>query len=364
MVIVASSGQSNAVGRGAGGWPSAVFDSRIQVWNNVSGNAGDGSAFVAPELGSAPFYTTPAGAHAQNPSLALCHRIAQETQQPVKLLHVAKGATPLEEWANNSSAPTPMSDAMIRIHALTGCGPVSVMMHAGHEGNVGSDYAEQRALFLALFARYEAEGVCDSSTIYLLTGTAELSTFPLRSAYNDQVLRRLAAENSRIFYADSAGLLTFDGTHFTGLDLIRMGYERCWTAISGLITVVDRRGPEVLNDYGKSFEGEWFEYSSGRLEQSGIAYLEYVNSQTMRGVWKFPKKFISAPMHVSHAIIGDALTNPKTITVSDANWMQINMRLLSSDSVEIRLRNLNYTTAPFVVGDYLMLSMGAIGRSK
>lgn len=365
MLVIASSGQSNAVGRGSGGWPSAVYDSRIQVWNNIAENGGDGSAFVYPQLGQAPFHTKPDGTHAQNASLAFAHRAAQETQTPVQLIHVAKGATPLEAWSNNTGAATPMSDAMIRIHGLSGCGPVSVMMHAGHEGNTGSDYAEQRALFLALFARYEAEGVCDSNTIYLLTGTAELSTNPLRAAYNENVLRRLANENPRIFYADSAGLLTFDNTHYTGLDLIRMGYERCWSAVGGMLTTVDRTGPESIVDCGRGVSGEWVEYSSGRLEQAGVAYLPFFNSQLLEGIWKFPREFVSMPLDVSFSIIGDALTYPRTMpSTSDANWPQANLRLLDRNSVEIRMRNLNPSTAPFKAGEYLMLSMTATGWSR
>lgn len=364
MVIIASSGQSNSVGRGVGGWPSAVYDSRIQVWNNIAENGGDGSSFVYPQLGQAPFHTRSDGKYAQNAGLAFAHRVAQETQGQVQLLSVAKGATPLEAWANNTGSATPMSDAMVRIHALSGCGPVSVMMHAGHEGNTGSDYAEQRALFLSLFARYEAEGVCDSNTIYLLTGTAELVSNPGRAAYNENVLKRLAAENPRIFYADSAGLLTYDDTHYTGLDLIRMGYERCWSAIGHLLPSLSICGPEVITSAGRAVSGEWREYSSGRMECEGVAYLEFLNYQTLRGVWGFPKGFVAMPLDVSATIIGDALTNPRTMNVSDANWAQINCRLVGRNSLEIRLRNLNSSATPFVDGEYMMLSMRASGRWK
>lgn len=364
MVIIASSGQSNAVGRGAGGWPSAVYDSRIQVWNNTAENGGDGSAFVAPRLGQPPFHIRPDGKHAQNAGLAFAHRVAQETQGSVKLLSVAKGGTPLENWSNNTGAATPMADAMIRIHALSGCGPVTVMMHAGHEGNTGSNYAEQRDLFLALFARYEAEGVCDSNTVYLLTGTAELSSSPSRAAYNGEVLRRLADENPRIYYAESTGLLTYDGTHYTGIDLIRMGYERCWSAVGGMFASANRLGPESVVACGRGVSGEWHEYSSGRLEQAGIAYLECVNDQTLRGLWEFPREFVSMPLDVSHAIIGDAMTNPRTMNTSDANWLQVNLRLVGRNSAEIRMRNLNPSATPFIVGEYLMLSMRASGHWK
>lgn len=93
-------GQSNMRG-GAGAQDGPrlnTIDARVLVWNNTQDNGPDGTAFISPPIqGNVPWGTGSLSG-ANNLAGWFCHRAAQELQEGIKLVLVAKGGSAVSLW--------------------------------------------------------------------------------------------------------------------------------------------------------------------------------------------------------------------------------------------------------------------------
>ena len=93
-----ASGQSNMVGRGAGG--ASTFSSLLKVWNNendLTDLTALGNAWVSPNLSQDPFV-----GGKNNLAVHAANQIALTTGEQVRLIIVAKGNTSIGQWFSAS----------------------------------------------------------------------------------------------------------------------------------------------------------------------------------------------------------------------------------------------------------------------
>lgn len=228
-VRVFLSGQSNALGRGEGGPSWSSIDSRVRVWNNVNPLGANGSSFVSPAtaLAGGTFDNT----NRNNLGVWFCDRMAHHLNEAVDMTIVARGATAIESWLPGGSYP--MLQECIDVWAATGQDPANIFLWHQGEGAVteGGDYPNYRADFTEVVGLLKAGGVIDDDTLIILGGTAEENSN--RINFNQYALRRLATDLPNCTYASSEGLLTYDGTHFTGETTTTFGADRYFNAYLG-----------------------------------------------------------------------------------------------------------------------------------
>lgn len=225
-IRVFMSGQSNALGRGTGGHPWSAIDSRVRVWDNTNPLGGNGSAWRSAAVARST-YGTFDNPDRNNFGVWFAHRLAQIRDDDVDFTIVARGGTAIEAWGT-SSPSVPMLAECVDVYSATGQAPADVFLWHQGEGNVSTAPATYKADFLALVANLKAGGAINDDTVIILGGLSEDNQN--RIDFNNDVLRELADENAQIFYANSSGLSSYDGTHFTGDSLFAMGAERAFAA--------------------------------------------------------------------------------------------------------------------------------------
>lgn len=222
------SGQSNALGRGAGGPSWAGVDSRVRVWNNANPLGANGSGWATASDARAT-HETFQFLDRNNFGVWFCHRAAQVRDDDVYMTIVARGGTAIEAWGT-SSPSVPMLQECIDVYATTGQDPADVFLWHQGEGNTSTPAVTYKSDFLALVSNLTNAGVIDANTVIIVGGLSEDNQS--RIDFNNNVLRALANENPNIYYANSSGLSSYDGTHFDGQSLYTLGAERFFAAYS------------------------------------------------------------------------------------------------------------------------------------
>lgn len=321
-IRVFMSGQSNALGRGAGGPSFSLVDPRVLVWNNVNPGGGQaqsgpyGTAFISPSRASAPF--DPSGGW--NIGLAFCHRLAQVRETNVQYLLCGQGGSSLKEWVTPEGGAGPVLAHSISAWSASGQDPAHVFLWHQGEGDTTEYYmtfGEYRSRFVRLLGHLMAAGVIDANTVVIVGGTAEEN--PDRIAFNNEVLRVLAAANPNIHYASSEGLETYDGSHFMGQDLYAFGADRYWEAyaaatpasaaksiltssefsgvpgVSGLLSSAMLAAGAIVEDGIHPTNGYYCRLERGLQVCATSVGASHVTSTVLDGNWTFPRPFKLRP---------------------------------------------------------------------
>jgi len=233
MVLrVFMSGQSNALGAGGGGPSFEAVNPKVKVWNNVNpygdGGNGNGTAFVTPTLGSAPF--SPLGRN--NAGLWFCDRLADKTGDDVQYLLCGEGGQTLAQWVTTDATPVrgPVYNRCLGAwRAAYGnnlTNPAHIFLWHQGESDVtqGTTSADYRARFAQMIAWLKADGIIDNSTIIIIGGLGDP-----REAFNASTLKPIADDDPQIYFAPATGFVLIDTAHFSGQDLAALGAERMFT---------------------------------------------------------------------------------------------------------------------------------------
>lgn len=213
MITILFSGQSNCVGYGMGGaWDISPL---VKVWNNETNRIdleGLGNAWVTPDRNAAPFFEG-----SNNQGVQAANYLARMTGQQVRLIIVARGGESIKQW-HNSIVTGPMYARLKAI--LEAANVFNVDWFLWNQGSADNGYAPYYAAkWNALIAQMQADGIVWPFTPLVVSetayGTPEINA----------VLRQISADDSRCGFASIGTLPTGDGVHFTGLGLVRAGWE-------------------------------------------------------------------------------------------------------------------------------------------
>lgn len=215
-MIILATGQSNMAGRGTGGPSPLTANPLVQVWNNANELGSDGNAFITPPaLGNAPWHSS----GANNLSLWFAHAAANELNEPVYLVLIAKGSQSISHWSPTGD----MYEAIKRIYALTGLPPADVLLwHQGESDKTMPDSCPYKVAFLNMLSRLRADGII-SYTAPALVGEIRKDD----AAHINLALNNLGSSHPDINFVHSDGLPDYDGTHYTGQALYEFGL-RYW----------------------------------------------------------------------------------------------------------------------------------------
>lgn len=220
MLTVLAMGQSNAIGRNAGGASFADISSSVSVWNNASEWGANGSAFVFPSSSAPPFGTS----GENNAGIWFSHRLSQRTGLPVRHVLVARGARGIEHWVTSDDGSDPgmdeLSDVVTAIqtagHAVK---PFDVFLWQGSESNDAHSRVLYRSWWNEMVARLEADGFITPSTPVIIAPIAKAL-----AAHIDAEHQAIAAAEGRVLYAPGfTSMTTDDGVHWTGKSQVTMG---------------------------------------------------------------------------------------------------------------------------------------------
>lgn len=234
-----ASGQSNMVGRGTGG--SFDISPLVKVWNNlndINGTGSLGTAFVTPSLAANPFV-----GGCNNMAVQAADDIARALNEDVRLIIVADGGQPIEEWYSGGSAK-PMLTRIMLVLAASGVSRIDGFLWHQGEGDGNTPYATYESRFNAILRTIRDAGYISDTTPVVIGETS------VGHAVN-ATLSQLDASSARIGLAHIANLPTQDGTHFTGASLVLAGAQ--YAAVYRALT------PALI-----SFDGIRFE--AGRIE--------------------------------------------------------------------------------------------------
>lgn len=219
-------GQSNAIGRADG---SLVTGPLVTAWDN-SNDRDDltqlGSSWIAPALGSAPLV-----AGKPSPAIAAAHYLAQALDEPVRVILVAKGATPIVDWIDQTGTTGPMYARMIAVLQEASVASVDAFLWLQGENDIGA-LAAYPARFAALLDELQDDGIIGAETPVI---AGEISN-RVSSAFNT-MLRSVAAASSRMAVARIGNYSMIDGDdyHFSGDAIGPIGakYARAASTLAG-----------------------------------------------------------------------------------------------------------------------------------
>lgn len=348
-IRVFTSGQSNDLGRGTGGPSWSGIDSRVRVWDNTNPLGANGTAWRTAEVARST-YGTFENTDRNNFGVWFCHRLAQIRDDDVDMVLVARGGTAIEAWGT-SSPSVPMLDECEDVYAATGQAPADVFLWHQGEGNTGTAPATYKADFLALVSNLTTAGVIDGSTIIIVGGLSEDNA--ARIAFNQDVLQELAEENSQIYYANSSGLSSYEGTHFTGDSLYTLGAERFFAAyaeaegisMADLFALVNEGGTP-----GDAGTGENKLYNLLNLALIGMAQKDITTSPTYTGTPPIDD-ILTAGMLAAGAIVewGTDATNGSYIRLESGFQVCWNNLILEYSSSSVLTKTWTFEK-PFLSG--------------
>lgn len=218
----------------------------LTAWNNdafsdysdTDTSSGLGSAIVAVTKNSAPFVTnagtgTLRTAGNNNPGAHFANYLTVALGDYVTHFNFCRGSTTIDKWIETDGTRQPLYTKALAIIALAKTALSisslvfsAVTIHFG-EGDNGSGQIEYfQTRLLALRTAMIADGIADTSTVFLLTQP--------RAAYSASIaaLTATAAANSAFMVVDCSDLTdrTGDADHYDGLQLMTIGY-RCFLVL-------------------------------------------------------------------------------------------------------------------------------------
>lgn len=225
-IKVFASGQSNMVGRGAGGPAMSGASSDVRVWNNVNPLGSNGDAFVpaAQAQSGGTFELT----DRNNLAVWFCDKLARKLFDTVDLTVVARASSSIQLWAPGE-VTSPMLQECISVWTATNQRSAAdvFLWHQGENNSATTPHASYMAAFEALLVNLEAGGVIGPETVILVGGILEGDAS--RTSFNSGALLPLARRRKR-GYARSYGLTSADGAHFDGASLAALGARRYFAA--------------------------------------------------------------------------------------------------------------------------------------
>lgn len=338
MLSVLQIGQSNAVGLGIGGLLGPALDCRVQAWNNENTTVERkrGTSFVTPVLGTKPLNHT--GAY-QNAGVWFASKLAKLTQQNVKFMLVAKGATGIEAYDERTANPFLLNEVFAN-WAASNSPPADFLIHCGHENNRFDTLAAYSNKQDQVIASLLAHGVISAATVIVLTGLAEREAD--HKALNDNVLRPYCAARGYA-YASSSELpqqVYPDLSHFTGRAYVQMGLDRIFEALPAGAVPCAPLPPELAH-YGVTANGEYWIYTDGRKVVEWMPVLEWVYPHSLYTKWDYPIKFNNTPC-ITHSLSSMQSVAMDIAKVGGSNFMLDNF---NSTWAQIRLQSNSLFTA-------------------
>ena len=207
-------GQSNSIGQQAGStFPLKVLNN-LKVWN--------GSAWVVPQLGVAPFNSN----GADNMGLRFAEKIAlQNPQHRVNLIQLGNNGMPLSYWI--ASPYTGLSNALNTLNA-SGITRVDVFIwDQGESDNLNPNYIPE--YYSGLIANLLSFPQIDERTKFLNVGmyTGPSALYPNK----DVDFREIGFDNNEYTsYVNTENLEAYDNVHFTNQSMLTLGYDRIYNA--------------------------------------------------------------------------------------------------------------------------------------
>lgn len=257
-------GQSNAIGRDDA---PITTSSAVTVWNNqndISTLANVGSAYVAPNLSNAPFVNGKANFGVA----AMSYMAEMSNGEPHRMILVAKGATPIDQWMSGSGTPGAMYSRMQAVLTAAGVGKVDAFFwHQGEDDE--SNTSTYQGKWNNLVARMQSDGVIDASTPIVIGETSYAFSPNINS-----VLNVIASASARVEIAKVGQfrVRAADNSHFEGAQMAPIGLEYAYS-ISKLAGPWRGtwRAPDIDNydaPMVSSADGEWRKIKSRDLVPS------------------------------------------------------------------------------------------------
>lgn len=221
-----SDGQSNCLGYGSGGPWSSGINTRVKFWNNDNIIPTDGTDFLTPVFGSAPF---PDGPY-NNMVAWFAHYLAEaHYADRIAVVMNGKGGASITEWVFSDApyTPGPQLEKAIRIWQASGLYPAQVFhwMQSETDQIAGMSPDQYIRLFTYLRGILLYYGVIHRESLLIVTGIAEHDV--ASTAWNASTLVPLVAQQPNAVYVPTAGRAVdpLVQVHFTGEALAEIGFD-------------------------------------------------------------------------------------------------------------------------------------------
>lgn len=251
--LLVASGQSNAVGRCTGG--TFKVNPKVKIWN-----IGTGAWEVADFENTA--YTLDMGSGDEagngdnNISVALCHRIQEETGEDVYLVLNAKGGEPISQWVSggfNTTLKNTVTAALADGDAPATYTPLFSWLQGEKDLTNGLSFADYGTAFETLINDLDGETWFDKSTTPIVTAPISQGYIDTNGLVGDDGVQRFLSSLSvqhiekygRTAVASSANLTLCDIAHFDGESMYELGYNRMFYSLSQIDSQYASEAPTV-----------------------------------------------------------------------------------------------------------------------
>lgn len=229
-ILLLGIGQSNGLGANSGG-PNPASP-LVKAWDAQAGGWGSSDYTMRPWTLHAP----DGNAGCNNLTLALAHRLADETGRPVYIIMDARSGRPISEWVGDGKESERYAAARAKVEAalaspeLTSQGitQIDAVLWMQGEADFLRSFDEYLADLKALVAQFRTETWCPKNTPILM---GEMSDLHDRYEPKKAIQWLGGGIDPWVISVNSAGLETSDQTHFTGPDLWEFGYHRFYRAL-------------------------------------------------------------------------------------------------------------------------------------
>jgi hypothetical protein len=239
MIYVLATGQSNMGGR----FPYPLNFStatRVKVRNNSNPLGSNGTSWITPVEGAAPFNAS----GATNLAVWFCKRLSIEMNDDVRLAIVFRDSSDLSYWDPSTGL---VYQEIEDVWGDAGAPAADILLwHQGENG--GTSY---KANWIIMRNALRTAGILKADAPAILGGLQGTRI----GGTNDTYLQELAAENDDVYYADSSGLTSLDAVplHFDGVSLYEFGYNRYWAQYRAHIGEPPRVQGNILAGIIKGF---------------------------------------------------------------------------------------------------------------
>ena len=266
-------GDSVMRGEKSTGGPNFDVSSAVEFWNNpTNAGSGNGSAFITPERGSAPF----ASDGDNNSAPFFCQTLNERTLEGVSAVLFAKdGSTIVDHDVGGS-----LHAGLRSVYTASGLGAADiVVMDLGHndagDGMSGTTY---KTHLDSLIAALEADSIADQDTLYIMHG---LFLAPTQTNHGviDTAIQEYCSVRANCAYVPVTGLAAAQGSHFTGNSQAQLGRARDWLAYRNLANITGANDYFAANesaanndDSGDFDAGSWQKRKQNRVQADCIDF--------------------------------------------------------------------------------------------